>query len=309
MDSQLIGETAAVLTSVMWTTCSILFSSAGKRIGAISVNTFRITAAVGLLFAAHIVVLGAVIPVATGGQWFYLGLSGFIGLALGDVGYIGALVLIGPRRGVLLMSTAPIFTAIFAYAVLGESLGTWAIIGVAITIFGVMLAVLEEEDEANAMIYTKRKLTIGYSLAVLGSIGQGVGVVLSKYGMEDATGAEWLNPLSATLIRVIVGCLAMWIGVVSFGKLGELRAGAKDTGAMGRTMAGAVTGPFLGVWMSIIAITYTLAGIAQTLMSLMPIMVIPVVWVVYKQRTSWRGIAGAAIAISGVAILFLMPSV
>ena len=306
MDSQLVGETAAVVTSLMWTSCSILFSSAGRKIGAISVNTFRITAAVVLLLSAHIIVLGMIIPAATGTQWFYLGLSGIIGLALGDVGYIGALVLIGPRRGVLLMSTAPIFTAFFAYFTLGEALGAWAIIGVAITITGVMIAVLEEEDEANAKVYTKRKLTIGYSLAVLGSIGQGVGVVLSKLGMRGDDGAGALDPLSATLIRVIFGCLAMWVGVIAFRRLAELREGAKDRGAIGRTMAGAVTGPFLGVWLSMIAITYTLTGIAQTLMSLMPIMVIPVVWVLYKQKTSWRGIAGAAIAIVGVAILFLM---
>lgn len=306
MDSQLVGETAAVLTSVMWTACSIFFSSAGKRIGAISVNTFRITAAVGLLFSAHVIVLGMIIPVATGTQWFYLGFSGVIGLALGDVGYIGALVLIGPRRGVLLMSTAPIFTAIFAYFSLGEALGAWAIIGVAVTITGVMIAVLEEEDEANSKVYTKRKLTIGYSLAILGSIGQGVGVVLSKLGMQGAEGVDALDPLSATLMRMIFGCAAMWVGVVAFGRLSELREGSKDRGAVGRTMAGAVTGPFLGVWLSMIAITYTLTGVAQTLMSLMPIMVIPVVWVLYKQKTSWRGIVGAGIAIVGVAILFLL---
>jgi hypothetical protein len=48
------------------------------------------------------------------------------------------------------------------------------------------------------------------------------------------------------------------------------------------------------------------AGLAQTLLSLMPVMIIPVVWVLYRQRTSWRGILGAFTAVIGVAILFLV---
>jgi drug/metabolite transporter (DMT)-like permease len=49
----------------------------------------------------------------------------------------------------------------------------------------------------------------------------------------------------------------------------------------------------------------TQPGIAQTLMSLMPIFIIPVIWIIYREKTSWRGIAGALVAIIGVAILFL----
>ena len=109
MTAHLIGETAAVCTAALWTTCSILFASAGKRIGALSVNAYRIVMAVALLGGAHLIIFGTILPPANSAQWFYLGLSGVIGLALGDFGYFGALVFIGPRRGVLLMSMSPIF--------------------------------------------------------------------------------------------------------------------------------------------------------------------------------------------------------
>jgi drug/metabolite transporter (DMT)-like permease len=56
-----------------------------------------------------------------------------------------------------------------------------------------------------------------------------------------------------------------------------------------------------------VAVTHAVAGVAATLMSLMPVMVIPVLWVIYRQRTSKRGIIGAAVAVAGVAILFLIP--
>jgi drug/metabolite transporter (DMT)-like permease len=306
MDAELLGNSAAVIVSMLWTACSIFFSSAGKRIGALSVNTIRISAAVGLLVTAHVILLGAFLPSATSGQWFYLGLSGIVGLAIGDIGYIGALVLIGPRRGVLLMSTAPIFAALAAYAMLGESLGAWALAGIAVTMSGVMLAVLDVNDPGDVQQLPRKKLALGYGLAVLGSICQGVGLVLSKYGMQGADGAEPVSPLSATLMRMLVGAATMWIVVIAFRRVGEIRKATKDRGAIGRTLAGTVTGPFLGVWLSMVAITNAQVGVAQTLMSLMPIMVIPVVWLVYRQKTGWRGVAGAAIAIAGVAMLFLV---
>jgi len=233
MDSQLIGNSAAIVVSMLWTACSIFFSSAGKRIGSLSVNTFRITAAVGLLVTAHVILLGVLVPHAATGQWFYLGLSGVLGLAIGDIGYIGALVLIGPRRGVLLMSTAPIFAAIAAYAMMGETLGAWTLAGVAVTMSGVMLAIQEtgdggDSDEARRM--PREKLALGYGLAVMGSACQGVGLVLSKIGMQASDGAGPIDPLSATLMRMLAGAAAMWIVVLVSRRLWELRK-ATGTGA------------------------------------------------------------------------------
>jgi drug/metabolite transporter (DMT)-like permease len=37
----------------------------------------------------------------------------------------------------------------------------------------------------------------------------------------------------------------------------------------------------------------------------MPVIIIPVVWIVYRERTNWRGIVGALVAVLGVTILFL----
>ncbi len=306
MEPEMMGNVAAVVVSMLWTACSIFFSAAGKRIGAISVNTIRISAAVGLLGTAHLIWFGALLPAATGDQWFYLGLSGFIGLAVGDIGYIGALVLIGPRRGVLLMSTAPIFAAVAGYAMLGEQIGAWALAGIAVTMSGVMLAILDDGANGKPQELTKRQLTIGYGLAVMGSACQGVGLVISKYGMQGIEGAEPLDPLSAALMRMIVGAAAMWVGVLAFGRLHEIRKATKDGRGVGLTFSGAITGPFLGVWLSMVAVSLALTGVAQTLMSLMPVMVIPVVWLLYKQGTGWRGIAGACIAIVGVAMLFIV---
>jgi len=307
MAPHLIGETAGVCTSILWTFGSILFTQAGRRIGALSVNAFRIIFGILMLGATHLFAFGAIIPQANPAQFFYMGLSGVVGLTIGDYAYFGALVLIGPRRGVLLMSLAPIFSAISAYCVMGEVLGLWAIIGIAVTLSGVGLVILEREEDSGEVPLSKREKTIGILLGLGGSLGQGIGLVISKYGMIAAANdpSAPLNPLSATLIRMVVAAIFIWIFILTAGKWTNVMESFKDKKGITKTFGGAVTGPFLGVWLSMVAVTYTKAGVAATLISLMPVMIIPVVWILFRQKTSGRGILGAGIAVIGVAILFL----
>lgn len=303
-----VGEISALLVSMLWTTCSVLFAAAGRRIGALSVNAYRIIMAVGLLGAVHLMRFGTLVPVASDSQWFYLGLSGVIGLALGDFGYFGALVLIGPRRGVLLMALAPIWSALTAYFILGEVLGTWTILGIGVTLTGVSIVVVEREDERDTNAIPQKQKVYGVLSGLGGSLGQGIGLVVSKYGMMVAggPGAGPLNPLSATLVRMVVAAAFVWVAVALWGRLPAVLRARRDGGAILRTFAGAASGPFAGVWLSMVAITFAQAGVAATLMALMPVMIIPVVRLVYGERTGTRGILGACTAVIGVAILFLV---
>ncbi len=304
MDANILGETAALATSCLWTVTSLFFTSAGKKIGALSVNAYRTIIAVGLLVVTHTILLGSVLPVATNGQWFWMGMSGIVGLGIGDLTYFGALVTIGPRRSVLLMASSPIFASIVAYLMLGETIPTFAILGIAITLGGIVVVILEEEERSGEPPVSSKLRRYGVLLGLVGAIGQGVGLVISKKGIY-LNPEMTLDPLSATLMRMILGALFVWIVAAGARKLPELRRAAGNKEAIRNTTAGALFGPFLGVTFSMVAVTYTSAGIAQTLMSLMPILIIPVVWVQYKQRTSLRGILGAAVAVIGVAILFL----
>jgi len=304
LDPNIVGETAALATSCLWTLTSLFFTTAGKKIGSFSVNAYRIIMAVGFLVLTHAILLGTILPAATGGQWFWMGLSGVVGLGIGDFGYFAALVAIGPRRSVLLMALSPIFASIGAYLMLGETIPTFAIVGIAVTLAGVVVVILEAEERSGEQPVTKKLRRYGIFFALTGAIGQGIGLVLSKKGIYLDPGVV-LDPLSATLIRMLLGAAFVWALAVVVGKLPELRRATKSKEGMSNTVAGAFIGPFMGVTLSMVAVTYARAGVAQTLMSLMPVLIIPIVWILYKQRTSLRGILGAGIAVIGVAILFL----
>ena len=306
MDLNLIGQTAAILTAVLWTGNSLLFTAAGKRIGSLSVNAYRIILAVGFLIITHFILLGTLIPMATHEQWFWIGLSGIIGLGIGDFALFASFVIIGPRRSVLMMALSPIFAAFGALFLLGEVLSPLAIIGIAITLAGVIIVILEREEDSDEEPLKKKVKVRGTFLALIGAIGQGVGIVFAKKGMLLFPENSLDIALSATLMRMIAGALFVWIAVIVAGKLPELKKALKSRKGMRDTAAGAFIGPFIGVTLSMVAVLYTQAGVAQTLMSLMPVFIIPVIWVLYKQKTSWRGIAGAVIAVVGVAVLFLI---
>jgi drug/metabolite transporter (DMT)-like permease len=305
LDANLVGESAAMLTSCLWTVGSIFFTSAGRRIGSFSVNAYRIILAVGLLVAAHVVLLGTILPAATSAQWFWMGISGIVGLGIGDCGLFAAYVTIGPKRTTLIMALSPIFASVGAYMMLGETLSMLSVIGMAITLGGIVIVLSGRQDSLENGLALRKQTIWGLVFALVGAMGQGIGVVLSKKGLDVNTNIQ-MNPLSAALIRVILGTMFIWALALFSKKLPDLQKAARDKQGIKYAAAGAIVGPFAGMTLSMVAVANTETGIAQTLMSLMPVIIIPLVWIIYREKTSVRGILGAAMAVTGVAILFLI---
>lgn len=304
LDSSFVGESAAIITSCLWTGSSIFFTSAGRRFGSFSVNAYRTLIAIGLLVCAHLLLLNTVLPIASGAQWFWMGLSGIIGLGIGDFGLFAAYVMIGPRLSVLVQASAPIFASIGAYIMLNDTLSPLSVMGIAVTLTGIIIVLSRNEEHLEKNHRTDNRKTLGIFFALVSAMGQGFGIVLSKKGMYAGV-ALAMNPLSAALIRLLLAGVFVWSIALITGKLPQLYNAAKDRQGIKYTAAGAVIGPFLGMTLSMVAVADTQAGIAQTLMSLMPVFIIPVVWIIHREKTSANGILGAIVAVIGVAILFL----
>jgi uncharacterized membrane protein len=167
VDLNIIGETAAIVTSLVWTLSSIFFTSAGKKIGSLSVNAYRTVMAVLLLVLTHVILLGTILPAASGAQWFWLGLSGVVGLSVGDSGLFAAYLAIGPRRSLLLMALAPIFASVGAYVMLRETIPAFDLLGMAIAIAGVVVVILEREELSGEPAVSKRLKGYGVLLGLI----------------------------------------------------------------------------------------------------------------------------------------------
>ncbi len=257
-----------------------------------------------MLVLAHFLMLGYVLPAATDEQWFWMGLSGIVGLGIGDFGLFAAYVLIGPRKSLLIMAASPIFASIGAFLILGETLPELAALGIAVTLAGIVVVLLEKEKDTEDLGDGRKRKVWGTFAAIVAAGGQGVGIALSKKGMYLGQSIA-MNPVSAALIRMVVATVFVWSASLLLGKLPELRKAARDRQSLKFAAGGALIGPFLGMTLSLFAVTYTEAGIAQTLLSLEPLIIIPLMWILYRERTNWRGMFGAVLAVIGVTILML----
>jgi drug/metabolite transporter (DMT)-like permease len=186
---------------------------------------------------------------------------------------------------------------------LGENIGELAVLGIVITLVGVVTVILEEEERSGEARSARRQRVAGVVFGLVGAMGQGIGLTLSKKGI-DLNPTVTLNPLSATLMRLLLGALFIWFLALLSGRLRSVFAAPRDIDAIKNTAIASFLGPYLGITLSMVAVTFTETGVAQTLLSLMPVMIIPVVWVSHHQKTSWRGILGALVAVLGVTIIF-----
>ncbi|HWQ07683.1 MAG TPA: EamA family transporter, partial [Holophaga sp.] len=142
----------------------------------------------------------------------------------------------------------------------------------------------------------------GLLLALGGAVGQAVGFIFSKFGMTGG-----LGPISANLVRVTAGLLALGAWQALKGELaGNLRR-LEDTRSAWFIAWGALFGPVVGVMLSLFAIQHaTYLGVASTLMSLSPVLLLPFSAIIEKERVSLRAIAGTVVSIGGAAALFLL---
>lgn len=300
--SEIAGMSAAVGTAVLWAMTSTMFSLAGREVGSVVVNRLRLMVASGLIVLTHWLVLGSLLPLdAHGDRWLWLGLSGVIGFVLGDAFLFQAFVWIGPRISMLLMSLAPVLATLMSWIWLRESLTSIELAGITIAVVGVALVILERNgrsiNEVAENPHFKRGLVYGFGAA----LGQAAGLILSKQGLYGEFSA-----LSGNLIRILTAtvCIWLWTAAVrqvrpTFGSLQLHPAASKFI------LGGSVTGPFLGVWLSLIAVQATEVGIASTLMGLAPVFLLPLSWWIFKERFGWTAILGTMLAVGGGALLFL----
>jgi drug/metabolite transporter (DMT)-like permease len=216
---------------------------------------------------------------------------------------------------------------------LGESLSAWDLAGVTLALAGVAVVVTEprrppagglstqappangdgpppakgastQAPPATPAVPPAARARDSYGWGILfacgGAAGQAIGLVTSKLGL-----AGGFSTLSANLIRILAATVAIWLVTALRGGVGSsftaLRARPR---ALRPLVAGAVVGPVLGVWLSLLAVQRAPVGVASTLMSLTPVFLIPVGRLVFGEQISRRAVGGTLLALAGTAVLF-----
>ena len=295
------GQLAALGTATFWAFAALSFDAAARRMGALSLSLIRLVIAFGFLCLTAWAMRGLPLPTdASPHAWTWLAVSGLVGFTFGDFCLFRAYVLIGPRLSLLMMALAPPLTAVIGWLLLGETLGGRDLLGMALTVGGIAWAVLERNpgDPEKGSAASRPSLS-GLAMGFGGALGQAGGLVLSKLGMGS------YDAVAATQVRVLAGILGY--GLLFLPLHWWLRVGdaLRDRRALGFAAVGAFFGPFLGVSLSLFAVRRIPAGVAASIMALTPILIIPLVVLTRRERVGLGGIAGALVAVGGVALLFL----
>jgi drug/metabolite transporter (DMT)-like permease len=295
-----LGQIAALLTSLFFSITAVIFTLTGRQVGSLVTNRMRLILALIYLLIINLVLYGQALPIGAGADhWFWLGLSGIIGLALGDMFLFSAYQLIGARLGMLLLSLAPVISAVIAWIFLGETLRPGQIAGMVLALTGIVWVVASQPaTNSNLPAFSRRGILFG----VLAATGQAVGLVLSKQGMS-----EGFPPFAANAIRMLAAMIVFWL-ITLIQRQGQATIATvrQHPSALKLLAAGALIGPVLGVSASLLAVQLTEVGVASTLMALPPVFLLPISYFFFKERLGWQTVVGTFIAIAGVALLFLV---
>lgn len=291
------GEISALATAFCWSITSYAFTNASRRIGALQVNIDRM--AFASIIIIFIIAIFGISLTLTFNQVTNLVISAIFGLVLGDSFLFKSFQLIGARLGIIMMALVPVLSSVLAFFFLNEVISYLGMFGMLLTIVGILIVVLEKNQNAKNNI-SINKLGIFYGF--LGALGQASGLIFAKFAFQGGD----LNGFSASFIRLFSASLIILPLAATFRRYkNPVRIYSKDSYSRKVILIGTIFGPVLGITLSLVAIEYTKVGIASTLMATMPIIMLPISRFYFKEKLEWKAIIGAFVAVVGAAIIFL----
>lgn len=310
---QYFGELISLGVAFSWTITALASEVGSRRLGVLVLNVWRLGLAMLCSALLMWVIIGVPFPLyASGETWMWLMLSGVVGYFFGDWCLFNSYLCFGSRYGQLFMTLAPMFAALSAWVALGQTLSWGALIAMIVTLTGIAVSVLGRGEHHTLSLQLPTK---GILFGIGAALGQGVGLILSKIGLDHYTAevpstllpeiVDYL-PFGANMIRCLAGtaCFLFWL-LVS-GERSCLEKSVHERKGMIAMIITVIFGPFLGVGFSLMAVQYTAAGIASTIMALSPILIIVPSYYLFHQKITAKGVIGAIISIVGVSLFFLL---
>lgn len=296
----LIGELAALAAAAIFSITSVCYTFAGRKINAITSIAMSLPTSWLMIIIIHRLTLGEFFPSnTTVAQWFYLGMSGILAFVISSYFMLNAYQYIGPRLTMLIATLTPIAGALLAWISLGQSLPPDAILGIAVVTFGIVWVVAERgQPNKNTLKVDTRR---GVTYASLGTLAQAAAFVFASQGL-----AGGFPPVSATLLRITVGVIALWAFIAFQGNIKSTATIFNhDLNLFLLLTTAALTGPVIAGSLVLLSFRYIPVGVSTTLSHTTAIFLIPIGHFVFKERITLRAVIGTVITVIGIGILFI----
>jgi drug/metabolite transporter (DMT)-like permease len=298
-----IGELGGLAAAALWACSSLFYGRTkltawqinfGKNVIAsalLCLNLLLVTRwAGGSMFAADLATLKL------------LSISSVIGILIGDTFFFRSLQILGPRRALIVSTISPLFAAAIGWIILEERLSASRLLGVLMTLAGVIVVIAERGGEKEAPGHFPASSRWGIAMGLLGAVCNAIGATFSRLGTKGSEhwNAAGCDALEATVIRVCVaaiGCLV--IALISRSLISTAQQSFSRP-ALRSYLPAVVCGPWLGIWMSQLAYKNCPLAVAITLTCTSPLFVLPILRIVYGHKITLRGVGGTVIALVGV---------
>lgn len=227
-----------------------------------------------------------------------LGISGVIGIALGDTAYFACIREMGPRQAALLSLLAVPAASAGGLIFLGERLPLLAWLGIVVTLAGIAWVVSERPARSGSVGAHRGSLGIlpGLLLGVAAALCQAIGALMNR----SVVRAGEFDDLWTATWRLTAATAALTLLLPLFSRRPALAA---SEGRFWRYLIPAVfMGTYGGIWLQQAAFARADTGYVQTLLSTTPIWILPLAMLT-GERVSLRAVLGSLIGLGGVVLL------
>ncbi len=304
-----MGIIYALITTLCWSFGIFPFTEAAKRFGSAALNQYRLF--LGWIFITIIACISyGINPVAlaispTAHNYFYLALSGIVGFTIGDFFTFNSFKMLGPKLASIYTCIAPCAALILGALILNEKINLIGIFGMLVTIGGIIWLTLSKKDAVAAEIKGFVRNKVGIVSGFIGALCQGSGLVLSKLGFQKTTELTEIPTLQAVWIRLLFAFSAAML-VAFFTKTFMKHTTIVFTNqnkGLKFMLAGTILGPVCGVSCSLLAISHLKVAEAQTIFATLPIFVLPLNYLFYKEKITTTSVFACLTTVLGVFIL------
>lgn len=290
----------AVGAAACWAVASLSSAPAASHLGAVAFTRWRMLFASLLLWGVS-ATTGGWHTLSAAGAWGLgvLVVSGLVGIFVGDTALFACMNRLGPRRSGVLFACHAIFSAVLAWVWLGESLAGATLWGSGLLVGGVMVAVAwgKREGEQHGWEQTRGTLTTGVLLGLLAALCQALATLMLKPLMATGVDAAAASAVRMTAALVVHG-LWLWSGW-----RGAQALRPPTRAVLVRTAFNAALAMGLGMTLILKALQTGDAGLVAVWSSVTPVLLVPLLWGVYRRRPPWGAWAGAGLTVLGGALI------
>lgn len=309
----MLGEIFALGVVLMWSGSAICFDFVNQHIASTQANLVRFF--FGFLFITFLLFCISGNLFFTHANWetiAWIAGAGVVGLVFGDYFLFAAYRLIHASYAQLIMTLSPLFASFASFFILQETLSWEIILGMFVTLTGIALTIVKKNKSSNSSANNLHISVSGKGIlfAILSALGQGIGLVLSKKGIQiyhDIAGTaatDFYISIAATQIRVITGfiCFCLIVLCTQSG-VSTLLQSVQKSKVMGLTCMGALFGLGIGVPLSLLALQYTQTAVVSTIIATTPIVILIYQRIFHKKPIALIELSGIIISVIGVAIM------